>query len=341
MDSLRKAPQVSIILPVYNGTEFLDAAIESILNQSFTDFELIIIDDGSSDNSFEVIRSFHDHRVRLYQQQNVGLAATLNRGIGLAQGKYIARQDQDDISFPDRLMKQVAFLESHEHCALVGTWAEIWTGDTKTERLHANPADDSILKFELLFNNPFVHSSVMLRKEALTFVGGYTTDPERQPPEDYDLWSRIAQHYDVANIADVLHIYREVPTSMSRTGESPFLLRVLTISAENIAWAAEISPHEVHVQNLPALIHGAWEHVIAPPKYFAMQTILNRAVIHVVSSEKRRELLEIARNRLMSAVIGYWMQQGFSLRGGLLRLWRYSNLVTKMVMKKLSQSIGD
>ena len=209
-----------------NGGYDLPQALESILTQSFTDFELIAIDDGSTDETGAYLDSIPDRRVRVIHQESAGLAASLNRGIELARGHYIARQDHDDLADPSRMAKQVAFLRAHPEYALIGTCAEIWAGDTPSGRFHDHPTEDQILRFDLLFNNPFVHSSVMIRKSALDRVGVYTTDPARQPPEDYELWSRIARHYRVANLAERLTVYREVPTSMSRDGPDPFSRKV-------------------------------------------------------------------------------------------------------------------
>ena len=229
------SPELSVLLPVYNGASYLREAIESILGQTYTDFELIVIDDGSTDDSLSVVREFADGRIRVFSQTNMGLAASLNRAIGLAKGRYVARQDQDDLSLPERFEKQVRFLDEHPTAGMVGTWARILTGNAETDRVHKHPSDNATLKFALMFDNPFVHSSMMIRKSVFDSVGLYTTDPSRQPPEDYELWSRIARAYDVANIPEVLQIYREVPKSMSRDRANPFLDRVINISAGNIA----------------------------------------------------------------------------------------------------------
>ncbi len=135
--------------------------------------------------------------------------------------------------------KQVEFLDAHPDHALVGTRAEIWVGDKPTGRFHDHPTEDAELRFALLFNNYFVHSSVMMRKAALDEVGVYTTDRSRQPPEDYELWSRIARRFRVANLPERLTIYREVPTSMSREGADPFKEKLILISAENLAAATQ------------------------------------------------------------------------------------------------------
>ncbi len=118
-------PSISVILPVYNGAGDVARSIQTVLTQTNSDFELIVIDDGSKDNSVEVLRNINDPRLRIYHQENIGLAATLNRGIELARGRYIARQDQDDLSMPTRFAEQFEYMEANPDCALLGTWAEI------------------------------------------------------------------------------------------------------------------------------------------------------------------------------------------------------------------------
>lgn len=172
--------------------------------------------------------------------------------------------------------------------------------------MHSHPTDNYRLKFELLFNNPFVHSSVMLRKEALQRVGGYCTDPSRQPPEDYELWSRIARHYEVANLPEVLQNYREAPKSMSRIGVSPFQQKILRICTENIAWASGCLVDDPHVRNISSLIHGAWESIEGTLDMFAMSSILHRAVNGVVNPKTRSFFNTRAQVRLVMAAVRYW-----------------------------------
>lgn len=274
-------PLVSVILPVYNCPHYVGASIGSILAQSYTNLELVVIDDGSTDRTPEVLRQYDDPRIRLITQENRGLAGTLNRGIELACGQYIARQDQDDVSFPGRLARQVEFLDAHPRCGLVGTWAEIWLEDKRTKRVHAHPSGNADLKFELLLNNPFVHSSVMIRRLALDRVGLYSTDTCRQPPEDFELWSRIAGEYEVANIPEALHAYREVRGSMSRDGPSPFVDHMVKISSENIARASGVPASDAQAVNIAALTHRA-EHLLqGVPDFVAMRHILQNAAIRV------------------------------------------------------------
>jgi glycosyltransferase involved in cell wall biosynthesis len=274
-------PTVSVVLPLYNCTAYVGEAIESILAQTYADFELIVIDDGSTDETPRIAQGYRDPRLRFLAQENRGLAATLNRGIGLARGRYVARQDQDDVSRPERFQRQVAFLDAHARCALVGTWADIWAGGAATGRTHRHPEGNAELQYELLLDNPFVHSSVMLRRDALDAVGGYSTDPARQPPEDFELWSRIARRYEVANIPQVLHVYREVAGSMSRAGDSPFVNHLVTICAENIASASATVPTNPNVVNIAALAHSAVRRVEGEPDFDAMTEVFKRAATHV------------------------------------------------------------
>lgn len=256
-------PKISVILPVYNGQDYLEAAVASVLSQSFGDFELLIINDGSSDNSASIVEKMGDPRIRFFQQTNRGLAATLNRAISLARGEYIARQDQDDVYLPARLQKQVEFLDTHPDVGMVGTSAEIFAGNERTTRFLRHPTDNASIKLELLFSNCFVHSSIMIRRAVFNDVGGYSEDKTRQPPEDYELWSRVMKKYKLANLPEALTAYREVQGSMSRTGENPFVPNLVKISAENIAWAAGLEVGASEVVALSRLSHGVYEGI--PP----------------------------------------------------------------------------
>jgi glycosyltransferase involved in cell wall biosynthesis len=252
-------PVISVLLPVYNGELYLAESIDSILNQTWTDFELIIINDGSQDGSSDIIKGYVDQRIRYYEHENIGLAATLNRGIDLSAGTFIARQDHDDLSKPERLAKQVDYLEAHPECALLGTWADIWKDDQASGRFLQHPTDSALINLELLLTNPFVHSSVMMRKECLQNVGGYAVDPSRQPPEDYELWSRLARRHEVANIPESLVIYREVVGSISRSTDRQFWERVVTICQENIQSVLGCNYNPKLVRGAARLFHGVYD----------------------------------------------------------------------------------
>jgi hypothetical protein len=288
---LDRIPTVSVILAVRNGGDDLPRAVETILGQTFADIELIIVNDGSADGTATYLDGIADPRVRVVHQTGAGLAASLNRGIALARGRYVARQDHDDIAAPTRIEKQIRFLENSPDHALVGTRAEIWVGDRPTGRFHDHPTDDSSLRFELLFNNPFVHSSVMMRKAALDEVGPYTTDPARQPPEDYELWSRIARRFRVANLPERLTVYREVTGSVSRTGENPFQEKLALISAENLAVASGCErPGPVHVA-MARMVHGLRDNAAPRLDVRSMYDVLESAARHIAADELSADMV--------------------------------------------------
>ena len=231
-------PLVSVLLPVYNDSKTVVQSVRSILGQTFRDFELVIVDDGSTDNTLQIIRSFEDPRIHLIaNERNRGLAPTLNRAIGVASGDYLARQDADDIAFPHRLEKQVVFLRSHPNVAMVGSRA-IVIDEQGVEKgfCDYSPVDDIDIKWNLLFRNPFIHSSVMMRRVVLDRTGLYTEDPVvfRAFVEDYDLWSRINEIAKSANFEEPLVKYRVSATSATSRTFAEQLRQARLISKRNI-----------------------------------------------------------------------------------------------------------
>lgn len=200
------SPAITVLMPVYNGAQYLSEAIQSILEQTFTDFELLIINDGSTDSTEEIIREFHDVRIRLVcNEKNLGLIRTLNRGIGMGQGRYIARMDCDDLSVPDRLARQLAFMEKHPEVGVCGSWVKAFR--ESEEQLWEYPVSNAEIRCQLLFSNIFAHSSVMLRKSVLNSHDlEYVSDDLYA--EDYGLWSRCMDVCSLANLSEPLLRYR-------------------------------------------------------------------------------------------------------------------------------------
>ncbi len=201
-------------MSVYNSEAYLPEAIDSILNQTFDDFEFIIIDDGSKDGSLKIIKSYKDNRIRLISRSNKGLTASLNEGLKLAKGEYIARQDSDDISIPTRLQKEVAYLDANPRVALVGsnyTVMEVDGTKLTTTNVFTRPAD---LKLTQITCNQYGHGSIMLRRSILKKTGDY--DDSVGYVEDYDLWTRISRFADIANIEEPLYLYRRNTESITR-----------------------------------------------------------------------------------------------------------------------------
>ncbi len=292
-------PLVSVLMPIYNGAADLRKALDSVLSQTFGDFEVIAINDGSKDDSAVLLNAVDDPRVRVIHQDNMGLAATLNRGLSMARGALIARQDQDDLSHPERFARQVSFLQSNPECVLLGTAAEIWIGDERTDRAHDHPTEHALLVFDLLFNNPFVHSSVMMRRDAVLALGGYTTDKDRQPPEDYELWSRLARHGRVANLPERLVVYREVPQSMSRVGPNPFLDRLVTLSAENLGFSNGLDQPDSVMQDVAALTHSAFHRLSRRPNIRAMTQAVNGAARRIAADDPAVQARAAERVRIL------------------------------------------
>jgi glycosyltransferase involved in cell wall biosynthesis len=297
---MSRPPLISVLLPVYNGEKYVAEAVKSILSQSEENYELIVIDDGSKDNSYSVVRHFADARIRTLRHENRGLAATLNVGLAVARGRYIARQDQDDISAPERFALQTTFLEKNPACALLGTAARISGCDSLRRRFHRHPEDCARLRFELLFNNPFVHSSVMLRRDVVLSMSGYSTDPARQPPEDYELWSRIARNWEVRNLPDVLVEYRETPDSMSRQPTEEFRLRLARISAENIAHFSGESCERPLIVSIARLLHRCDSAGLPRPRWKEVSGILHRALLRI---DPKSERIDLRRSAIWKSLL--------------------------------------
>ena len=203
-------PSVSVLMTVYDGMPYLRQAIESVLSQTFSDFEFIIVDDASTDDSVACIRSYTDPRIRLVRNEcNQGQASSLNKGLALAKGKYIARLDQDDVSLPKRFEKQVIILNQREDIAIVGTRMIGMNAQGQRHDLLGKTVKNygSFVGFLLLGICPICHPSVMFRRDVVERVGGY--HEECAPAEDVDLWARLAfQRHNAYVLNEPLALYR-------------------------------------------------------------------------------------------------------------------------------------
>ncbi|MEK7148022.1 MAG: glycosyltransferase [Patescibacteria group bacterium] len=210
-------PVISVIMPVLNGEKYLAQAIESILNQTVTDFEFIIINDGSTDNTEKIIKSFNDPRiVYLDNGKNLGLATSFNIGIDAARGKYIARMDADDVSMPERFSRQLSFLERKPHIGIVGSSIIIINEKGDRVTLHKKPTNHNEIKFSSLFSTPMYHPTVMGRAEVFK---SYHYQETFSNSEDYELWSRLLFETNIKfnNIPEPLLKYRIYPQSFTQT----------------------------------------------------------------------------------------------------------------------------
>lgn len=238
-------PRVSVLMPVYNASQFLKQAIDSIIAQILPDWELVIINDGSTDKSKSIIEEYNDRRIRYYENEsNLGLIETLNKGFSLCSGEFIARMDADDISLSERLEKQVLFMQNNPHYAMCGGQAQIVDNNGTIKGKIFNLCDNDYLKINLLFSVPFVHPSVMIRSD---IAKQYQFDKSFKHAEDYDLWCRIANNYKVANIADTILQYRWHTTNVSVANAKEQDEVKATIIKRELA-LLEISPSEEELQ---------------------------------------------------------------------------------------------
>lgn len=199
-------PKISVIFPVRNSQPYLQEAIRSILTQTYQNFEVVCIDDGSSDSGTRLLDSIHDPRWTLIRHQtSIGLTASLNEGLGIAQGTYIARMDGDDVCYKKRFAEQVRFLENNRAIDVVGSWAK--TIGTDVDAIWKYPADGKDIQAEMLFNSTLIHSTVMMRRSTLV-KKRLQYDARIERAQDYELWTRPGSNLRLANLPSVLVHYR-------------------------------------------------------------------------------------------------------------------------------------
>lgn len=233
-------PLVSILMPVYKTAPYLREAMDSMLSQTFTDFELIVLDDCSPDNAGEILDSYTDPRIVRYKgEKNAGLSNVLNIGIGMARGKYIARMDSDDLSMPERLQIQVDYLEAHPDFDLVSVGMQLFGAK---DEVWLREQDPEKVKIIALFHSPILHASSMWRRDSFE-KHGLLFRQEMVPAEDYDLWTRaLVKGLRLVNLRQVLYKYRIHPeqattqtdktTSKSRLVQQNYLAATLPSLSE-------------------------------------------------------------------------------------------------------------
>jgi len=211
---------ISVIMSVYNGETYLKESVESILKQTFKDFEFIIINDGSTDKSLEIINRYKklDDRIILISRENRGLIASLNEGIKKAKGKYIARMDADDISLATRFEEQIKFMEENPDIGVCGSWIEVF-GENKNDTIWKMQKSNDELKVRLLFSVPVAHPSVMMKKDIIDKYNLKYKEAYKHA-EDYQFWLDFSRYTNFSNIQKVLFRYRYLDTSVSRVADS-------------------------------------------------------------------------------------------------------------------------
>jgi glycosyltransferase involved in cell wall biosynthesis len=226
-------PDTSVVMSVYNGEKYLGQAINSILNQTYSNFEFIIINDGSTDRTKEILESYTDSRIKIIHQKNMGLIGSLNRGLSLSKGKYIARQDADDAAFEHRFEEQIRFLENSPETVLVGSSCSQINEEGEEIGIVHYPTTDTEIRWKLLFKNPFWHPTIMIRADILRREG-LQYDDRALYVEDYDLWSRTTQYGKCANIKMPLIQYRIHSKQITRQYREEQEARSRFVSRQNI-----------------------------------------------------------------------------------------------------------
>ena len=209
-----KLPEISVLITVFNGERYLKMAIDSILNQTFQDFELVIVNDGSVDSTEAIIFSYNDSRIKYYKNsENMGIVPSANKGIDLCVGKFVARLDADDIALPERLEKQWNYLNARPELAMIGGAMELIGSENQHIKIIRADSPPNLVKAKLFFENIFVHSTIFIRRSILAefrYNADYTFYAE-----DYFLWSQVAFQYPVANLPEIFVKYRTHPQSVS------------------------------------------------------------------------------------------------------------------------------
>ena len=253
-------PQISVIMPVYNGERFLQQAVDSILTQTFKDFELIIIDDGSSDRSPEIIEAYrkNDPRIRVHRQpRNMGLVEALNTGCRLATGEYIARMDADDICLPERFAKQVQYLDANPQVGFVGTWVKYIDAFGKNmDKAWQPPITPILTRWTLMFcSSPLAHPSWLFRRSIINRLKFYR--PVKV--EDYELLVRASEITELANIPEILLEYRswnQSKSSVNSAYEKPEHIEIMKFALSNIVGLAVTTQKATNVQKLLTRTHN-------------------------------------------------------------------------------------
>lgn len=243
-----RGPVISVVMPVFNAAKYLAASIQSIINQSLYDFEFIIIDDGSTDESFEITNSYRDKRIKVYQNtKNIGNYPNRNFGMGIARGKYICVMDGDDIALPNRLEKQFQWMELNPLAGICGSYIEIIPYGKSPNFI----LDEELLKVHFLSNNHCSHPSLIMRKELLEKFH-LTYDEQFYYSADFDICARGFKYFKVQNMRDVLLQYRIQPEqiSLAKFEKQKFYADKIRINqvVENLNFDIGEIPVELHLK---------------------------------------------------------------------------------------------
>jgi glycosyltransferase involved in cell wall biosynthesis len=331
---------VSVIMSVYNEKLYLRESIESILAQTFADFEFIIIDDGSNDCTWQILIEYanRDTRVKLVKNNNnIGLTKSLNKGLKLAQGEYIARIDGNDISLPERLEIEVEHLHDHNNIGLLGTAYYLMNSKGQFTDIHYPPQTDTEIRWRMLFDNAFCNSTIIFRRKLLDFTDGFY-DETIVYAQDYDLWFRLLKHTRATNLSIPLVGYRILESGISRHKRYE---QMLFSSAIRVRQLNTLIPKYQFTQfELDTLQH--WYYNMLPSQLNQQELRLCRVILRIIRAFKKQqniyfEFTHAIRkqwvNQIISVLSLRWQREWRWLRFGLLLdlLWEDPSTVLKNI----------
>lgn len=306
---MAETPTISVVMAVYNNRPYLPAAVDSILNQTFRDFEFIIIDDGSTDGSGEWLekKAKTDPRIRLYRQENIGLTKSLNKGIELARGEFIARMDGDDVSLLNRFEKQITFLNRPTEVVACGTFAKQFTSLGLIIADWEPPcSNEEILESLTQGGGAIIHPTVVMRREAVLQCGGY--DDTYRHAQDYDLWCRLSEFGELANIPEVFLKYRVSRSSITTSQRSSQHQSVIEIR-NRFRKKKHLLPVLEEIREVEALSH------------FAMRALHNKNYLAFIYLRVSKDGLKTAPSAIYTVgeayfsrfrvFVGYWRRRIF------------------------------
>jgi glycosyltransferase EpsE len=298
-----KRPIISVVMAVYNGEKYLDKAIQSILSQSFTDFEFLIVNDSSTDQTVSIIETYADSRIRLHNnEKNLGQINSLNVGLQLSSGQFIARMDADDYAMPTRLEKQLQFIKKYHEYSVVGTDCLVVNESGKKHSISRGQSEWEDVILSLLSKSPINHVSVLINKDHILSVGGY--QPSYRISADFDLWSRMVRHgYRITTIHEVLSAYRISGNSLSNVNEKEKLEENREIILQNIREFTSCVVEQEDVESLVGLFYGSL------PKLSSEERLLSEAFYARVVENLKPELkLQISRKKIRTILVkNYWI----------------------------------
>lgn len=314
-------PKISVIMPAYNAEKYIKTSVDSILNQTFCDFELIVINDCSNDSTGEILLSYRDERlICLNNEKNLGVARTLNRGLAAARGEYIARMDADDISEPHRLEKQLAYMEEHPQTVVCGSKITVFY-ETGEQAVCHYPQQDRQIKTTLLFSCPFAHPSVMIRGEVLR-KQGLCYEEAFEKVEDYRLWTRLAKSGEFVNLPEPLLRYRKHPGQVCATSPQAQYEGKLRLSAELLPIVGINQAEEQRI------VVDAFDGRIAEKESFRkFEELALRMTKGVPSELDKKQLRTMLKSRLIELALSQKMHLGLCSVGLVgMKAWLYVNI---------------